>query len=60
MVAELDTVVELSGELLRRHLVTVHRLENDLLPRDSMLGKPDSAVPAFTEIKLNLKRKYFH
>ena len=59
VVGELDTVVELPGELLRRHLVTVHRLEDDLLPRDSMLCEPDSAVPALAEMRFERDRKDF-
>ena len=44
---QLHAVLIFSAEVLGRHLVGVHRLQDDLLSRHPVLGQPDSAVPAF-------------
>ena len=55
VVAQLNTAVVLSGELLCRHLVPIHSLEDDLLPGEPVLCQPDPAVPALTIITVTTR-----
>ena len=45
--AQLHAVLILPAEVLGRHLVGVHGLQDDLLSGDPVLGQPHPAVPTF-------------